>query len=78
VKAGGKQSFSMLVSSLAYSLTLKMEVTFSSEISADYQWTTQRYIPENRTLLNGRTGLKIVIAHFGLAAIYINFLCGVE
>jgi hypothetical protein len=39
-----------LVSCLAYSLILKMEVTFSSKMSVDMQWTTWFYIPEDRTL----------------------------
>jgi hypothetical protein len=39
-----------LVSCLAYSSTLKMEVTCSSETSVDFQLTTRRYIPEFRTL----------------------------
>jgi hypothetical protein len=38
-----------LVSCPAYS-TLKMEVIRSSETSVDFQRTTQRYIPEDRTL----------------------------
>jgi hypothetical protein len=40
----------MLVSCLAYSLTLKMEAIYSSEMSVDFQWTTQHYIPEDSTL----------------------------
>jgi hypothetical protein len=39
----------MLVSCLAYYLTLKIEVTYSSKTSVDFQWTTQHYIPEDRT-----------------------------
>jgi hypothetical protein len=35
--------------SRAYSLTLKMEVTCSSETSVDFEWTWH-YIPEDRTL----------------------------
>jgi hypothetical protein len=43
----------MLVSYLAYSLTLKMEATSSSEMWADFQQqTTWRYIPEDKTLHN--------------------------
>jgi hypothetical protein len=37
VKAGGKQSHQTLVSCLAYSSTLKMEATRSSETSVDFQ-----------------------------------------
>jgi hypothetical protein len=41
-----------MVYPLAYSSTLKMEVTCSSETSVDFQRTTRRYIPEERTLHN--------------------------
>jgi hypothetical protein len=37
---------------LAYSLILKMEVTFSSKTSLDFQRSTQLYIPEDKTLLH--------------------------
>jgi hypothetical protein len=43
-----------LVSCLPYSLTLKMEVTCSSEMSVDFQRTTLHYIPKVRTLHNHR------------------------
>jgi hypothetical protein len=39
-------------SCLAYSSTLKMEATRSSETSVDFYRTTWRYIPEDRTLHN--------------------------
>jgi hypothetical protein len=39
-----------LVSCLAYSSTLKTESISSSETVVDFQQTTQRYIPEDRTL----------------------------
>jgi hypothetical protein len=35
---------------LTYSSTQNMEATCSSETSADFQRTTHRYIPEDRTL----------------------------
>jgi hypothetical protein len=41
-----------LISCLDFSLILKMEATCSSETSADFQRTTQIYIPEDRTLCN--------------------------
>jgi hypothetical protein len=44
----------MLVSCLTYSCTLKREAIFSSETSVDFQQTTLRYIPEDRTLYNHR------------------------
>jgi hypothetical protein len=40
----------MLVSCLAYSLTMKVEVTCSSETVIGVQWTAWHYIPEDRTL----------------------------
>jgi hypothetical protein len=42
----------MLLSFLAYSLTLKMEVICSSETLFDFQWTTWHYIAEDRTLVS--------------------------
>jgi hypothetical protein len=39
-----------LVSCSAYSSTLIMEATHSSETSVDTEQTTQRYIPEDSTL----------------------------
>jgi hypothetical protein len=42
----------MLVSCVAYSSTLKMEVTCCFKTLADFQQTTQQYIPENRNLRN--------------------------
>jgi hypothetical protein len=42
----------MLVSCSAYSLTLKMEATHSSETSVEFQRTTRHYVPEDRTLHN--------------------------
>jgi hypothetical protein len=41
------------VSCSAYSSALQMEVIYSSETSADFRRTTQRYIPEGSTLLKG-------------------------
>jgi hypothetical protein len=37
---------------MSNSLTLKMEAKCSSETSVGFQWTTRRYIPEDRTLCN--------------------------
>jgi hypothetical protein len=39
-----------LVSCLAYSSTLKMKATCSSETSVDFQRITRRYIPDDRTI----------------------------
>jgi hypothetical protein len=44
----------MLVSRLAYSSNLKMEVISNSETSVDIQLTVLRYISEDRTLCNQR------------------------
>jgi hypothetical protein len=41
----------MLVTYLSYSSTLKMEGTYSSETSVEFQRTTWHYIPEDRTIL---------------------------
>jgi hypothetical protein len=43
-------TYFMLVSCLVYSSTMNIEVTSSSETSVDFRWTTQNYIPEDRTL----------------------------
>jgi hypothetical protein len=40
----------MLVSCLSYSLTLKMEATYSFETWADFHQSTWRYIPEERSI----------------------------
>jgi hypothetical protein len=48
VKDDGKQSSAY--SSLTYSSTIKMDGACSSEKSVDFQRTTRRYIPEDRTL----------------------------
>jgi hypothetical protein len=50
-EAGGRRIFT-LVSCLAYYSKLKIEATCSSKTSVDFQWTTRRYIPKNRTLQN--------------------------
>jgi hypothetical protein len=44
----------MLVSSLSYHRTLKIEAIYSSETSIDFQQTTWRHIQEDRTLHNHR------------------------
>jgi hypothetical protein len=46
----------VLVSCLAYSSTMKMEVTRTSEISFDFPRATQCYIPEDRSFHNRRCG----------------------
>jgi hypothetical protein len=42
--------FTLVSSCLAYSSTLNIDATLSSETSVDYQRTTWHYIPEDRTL----------------------------
>jgi hypothetical protein len=51
----------MPVSCLAYSLTLNVEATCSSETSVDFQQATWCYIPQDRTLHNHRC----VLVHVG-------------
>jgi hypothetical protein len=43
-----RATYFMLVSSLAYTLTLKMEAMFSSKTSVDFQRTIRHYIPKDR------------------------------
>lgn len=45
----------MPVSCMGYSPTLKMEATYSSETSVDFQQATWYYIPEDRTVHNHTT-----------------------
>jgi hypothetical protein len=43
-----------LVAYLAYSSTFKMEATYFSDVSGDFQQTIRRDIPEDRTLDDGK------------------------
>jgi hypothetical protein len=43
----------MLISCLVYPSTMKMEAACFSEMSADFQRTTRRYIPADKTLQCG-------------------------
>jgi hypothetical protein len=52
--------FSMLVSCLAYSSTLKLEVTYISETSVFFQLTTRRYIPEDVKLKINNDSVNIL------------------
>jgi hypothetical protein len=45
-------TYFMLVSCLAYFLTLKVETPYSTDMSVDFQQTTQCYIREGRTFDN--------------------------
>jgi hypothetical protein len=45
-------AYFMLVSYMANSSNLKMEVICSSETPINFHWTTQHYIPEDRILHN--------------------------
>jgi hypothetical protein len=40
--------------------TLKMEATYSSETSVDFQRTTRRYIPEDSTVRNSKLALRFL------------------
>jgi hypothetical protein len=44
----------MLVFCLAYSSTLKLDVTYSSKTSVEFKRNIQRYIADDRTLHNHR------------------------
>jgi hypothetical protein len=62
----------MLVSCLAYSLTLKMEAACSSEMSVDFQRTTRRDIPEDIRRNSQRCeNLNSYIAEFQFSAVGI-------
>jgi hypothetical protein len=64
----------LLISSLAYSFILKMEVTYSSETSVDCQWTTC-YVPEHRTLRNHRCeNLKSYTSKISLKRVNVKFV----
>jgi hypothetical protein len=51
----------MLVSCLPYSLLLKMEEMFSSEMLGDFRRTTRRYIPRDRKLYNLSVSVRIIL-----------------
>jgi hypothetical protein len=53
-------TFSTPVSCFAYSSTLKVEATCSFETSVDFQRTTLRFVPEDRTLPVLSTASNIV------------------
>jgi hypothetical protein len=55
----------LLVSCRAYSLTLKMKATCSSQILDDFQWTIWCYILEDRTVIK-----HSLIYHDGGEAVY--------
>lgn len=42
----------ILISCVAYSVTMKMKATYSSIKSADFQRTAQRYTPEDKIVKN--------------------------
>jgi hypothetical protein len=50
----------ILVSYLAYSLTLKIELTYYSETSVGFQLTLRRYIAEDGTLHGKELQLAIM------------------
>jgi hypothetical protein len=51
----------MLISCLAYSSTLKMEATRSSETLTGSQWTTRHYISGDRTLQKNKEAYEITL-----------------
>jgi hypothetical protein len=66
----------MLVSCLAYSSTLKIEVTCSYKMSVDFQRTTRCYVPQDRTLCSicgSRFPRRWVIAPYVLLGGYQHY-----
>jgi hypothetical protein len=57
----------MLVSCLAYSSTLKTEVTCSSETSGDFQMTIRRYIP-----VEGSPDFRDIFSRFKLVRFHVE------
>jgi hypothetical protein len=66
----------MLVSCLIYSSSQMMKVTRSSETSVEFQLTTWRYIPEDRTLQAERYPSREFYVYRELAAIFFVFISG--
>jgi hypothetical protein len=62
-----------MASCLAYSSTLKMDATCSSETSVDFKRTTRRYIPEDRRPLHNHrcSNLKSYIYLFMYPSLFI-------
>jgi hypothetical protein len=66
----------MLVSCLAYFSTLKMEATCFSEASVEFQRTTWRYIPEDRTLQEGiYSELSLLDCSSFLTSVLVLIIC---
>jgi hypothetical protein len=65
-----------LVSCLTYFSALKMQATCSSETSVNLQWTSLRYIPEDRNLQVGFFSYSFVVHHQAscLAAMYSIYI----
>jgi hypothetical protein len=73
-----------LVSCSACSLTLKMEAICSTEMSVDFHWTTQRYIPEDSTHHNHHcenlkkfTSVPSEVQCEGYSAFSTHFIVGI-
>jgi hypothetical protein len=62
-----------LVSSVAYSSTMKMEATFSFETSNIFQRTIRRHIPENTTFYCGRSSSMLFEFSFQFPIITLQF-----
>jgi hypothetical protein len=54
MEASGKHSSAWFLARIIYSSTLKMKATCSSKTLAEFQRTTWRYIPEDRSLHDHR------------------------
>jgi hypothetical protein len=72
-QAASRVASFMLFYCFVYYSTLKMEATYSSETSVDLQWTTRRYIREDRTIL-----LNISRLTLREKKIVIYILCGLK
>jgi hypothetical protein len=67
-----------MVSYWAYSSTLKMDPTYSTQMSLDFQRTAQCYIPEDRTPRNHRCdNVKIVNSGF-VETVYVYTITSVS
>jgi hypothetical protein len=63
----------MLVSCFGISSTLKMEAIFSSETPVDFQRTTQRYIPGDRTLQ-----FSLFVSFVALNDVYLSVILRIK
>jgi hypothetical protein len=70
----------MLILCMAYSSTLKLKMIWSSEVSADFYWTTLHWIPEDRTVHSHcceNPSYKIILYVWAVQHLYyyVSLLC---